>query len=139
MIGEPGTPLLPVMLDLSGRLVVIVGGGVKAEAFVLDLIDYGPDILVISPRVSPALDALVAEGLIEHESRGYVRGDLAGAFLVVCAVSTVELARAVYQEAEGAGCLVMATGAPELSNFVTTEIGLAAIEAMDAGATPAEL
>lgn len=139
MIGEPGTPLLSVLLDLSDRLVVVVGGGVKAEAFVLDLIDYGADILVISPTVSPALDALVAEGLIEHESRGYVRGDLAGAFLVVCAVSVVEVARAVYQEAEGMGCLVMASHAPDLSNFVTTDIGLSPAEALDAGAMPAEL
>lgn len=117
MIEGAGTPLLPVLLDLSGRLVVVIGGGVKAETFALELIDYGPDILVVSPSVTPALDALVAEGLIEHEARGYVRGDLAGACLVYCAVTAVEIARAVYQEAEGAGCLVMAAGAPELSNY----------------------
>jgi len=139
MIGDAGTPLLPVLLDLTGRLVVVVGGGVKAEAFVLDLIDYGPDILVISPGVSSAIDALVAEGLIEHEARGYVRGDLAGAFLVLCAVSSVEVARAVYQEAEGMGCLVMASGAPELSNFQTEEFGLVAEGLVAADDSPAEL
>lgn len=126
MIDGAGTPLLPVLLDLSGRLVVVVGGGVKAEALVLDLIDYGPDILVVSPRVTPAIDALVAEGLIEHEARGYVRGDLAGAFIVLCALSTIEIARAVYQEAEGMGCLVMASGNPGLSNFEAEEFGLPA-------------
>ncbi len=124
MIGNPGTPMLPVLLDLSDRLVVVVGGGVKAEGYILDLIDYGPDILVISPRVTPALDALVAEGLIEHEARGYVRGDLAGAFLVLCAVSVVEVERAVYQEAEGMGCLVMASASAELSNIRIEDFGL---------------
>lgn len=136
MIDGAGTPLLPVLLDLSGRLVVVVGGGVKAEALVLDLIDYGPDILVVSPHVTPALDALVAEGLIEHEARGYVRGDLAGAFLVLCALSTIEIARAVYQEAEGMGCLVMASCAPELSNFVAEEFGLPAESLSVPGASP---
>ncbi|MDO8987734.1 MAG: NAD(P)-dependent oxidoreductase, partial [Coriobacteriia bacterium] len=85
MIEGQITPLFPVLLELTGRLIVVVGGGVKAERIVLDLIDYGADILVVSPLVTPALDALVAEGLIEHEARGYVRGDLAGAFIVMCA------------------------------------------------------
>lgn len=138
MIDGAGTPLLPVLLDLSGRLVVVVGGGVKAESLVLDLIDYGPDILVVSPRVTSALDALVAEGLIEHEARGYVRGDLAGAFIVLCALSTVEIARAVYQEAEGMGCLVMASGNPELSNFDAEDFGLAAESLPEPGVLPGE-
>jgi len=138
MIEGTGTPLLPVLLDLSGRLIVVIGGGVKAEAFVLDLLDYDPDILVVSPHVTPALDALVAEGLIEHEARGYVRGDLAGAFLVLCAVSSMEVSRAVYQEAEGAGCLVMASGRPELSNFQTEDFGLVAEDMIVSGDVPAQ-
>ncbi|MDP2234719.1 MAG: NAD(P)-dependent oxidoreductase [Actinomycetota bacterium] len=125
MIEGQITPLFPVLLELTGRLIVVVGGGVKAERIVLDLIDYGADILVISPSVTPALDALVAEGLIEHEARGYVRGDLAGAFIVMCATAVLEVARAVYQEAEGMGCLVLAPSAPELSNFQIEDIAIA--------------
>lgn len=139
MIDGQATPLFPVLLELTGRLIVVVGGGVKAQRIVLEFIDYGADILVISPSVTPALDALVAEGLIEHEARGYVRGDLAGAFIVMCATAVLEVARAVYQEAEGMGCLVLAASAPELSNFQIEDIDIAQDSAFSDDESPVDL
>jgi siroheme synthase-like protein len=113
------TPSYPAFLDLRGRLVVIVGGDLAAERAVFELLEYGPDVVVIAPEVSPALDRLVAEGRIENEPRSYVRGDLGGAFLVVSTSDSLETNRAVYQEAESLGCLVSVVGDPELSNFAT--------------------
>jgi len=116
------SPYYPVYLDLHGRLVTIVGGGSVAERKAITLLRYGADVQVISPQITPALGALVAEGLIEHEGRGYVRGDLAGAFLVVCATDSTETNRAVYQEAEGLGCLVNVVDVPSLCNFIVPSI-----------------
>lgn len=112
----------PVFLDLRGRLAVVVGGGSVAERKIETLIEYGADVTCIAPLVTPGLDALVAQGLITHEERGYVRGDLAGAFLVVCATDSTEVNRAVYQEAEGQGCLVNVVDVPELCNFIVPSI-----------------
>ena len=112
-------PSYPAFLNLRGRLVVIIGGDRAAEHSVFELLEYGPDIVVIAPEVSPALDRLVAEGRIENEPRSYVRGDLGGAFLVVCTSDSLETNRAVYLEAEAMGCLVSVVGSPELSNFTT--------------------
>lgn len=108
--------LCPLGVDLRGRLVVVIGGGSVAERAIRSLLEYGPDVLVVAPLVTPGIDALVAEGVVEHEQRGYVRGDLAGAILTVCATDSVEVDRAVHQEAEGAGCLVCIDGSPELSS-----------------------
>jgi len=122
-MNEPySDPYYPVFLDLRGRLAVVVGGGSVAERKIATLLEYGADVMCVAPLVTPGLDALVAQGLIEHEDRGYVRGDLAGAFIVVCATDSTEVNRAVYQEAEGQGCLVNVVDVPELCNFIVPSI-----------------
>jgi len=139
VVDDYSTPYYPVYLDLNGRLAIVIGGGSVAERKAITLLRYGADVLVISPDVTPAIDALVAEGLIEHEQRGYVRGDLAGAFLVVCATDSTEVNRAVYQEAEGMGCLVNVVDVPELCNFIVPSIvqrGPMQIAISTAGAAP---
>lgn len=139
MNGDFQHAYFPVFLDLEGRLVVVIGGGAAAEHHVVSLLRYDADILVISPDVSPAIDALVAEGIVEHEARDYVRGDLAGAFLVICAGEEIETCRAVYLEAEGAGCLVSAAHHPELCNCIMPSVvqrGLMQIAVSTAGAAP---
>lgn len=120
---EPyASPYYPVFLDLRGRLAVVVGGGSVAERKIATLLEYGADVVCVAPLVTPGIDSLVAEGLIDHEQRGYVRGDLAGAFIVVCATDSTEVNRAVYQEAEGQGCLVNVVDVPELCNFIVPSI-----------------
>jgi len=139
VVDDYSTPYYPVYLDLNGRLAIVIGGGSVAERKAITLLRYGADVLVISPDVTTAIDALVAEGLIEHEQRGYVRGDLAGAFLVVCATDSTEVNRAVYQEAEGMGCLVNVVDVPELCNFIVPSIvqrGPMQIAISTAGAAP---
>lgn len=120
MIGATDEVLLPARLDLRGRLVVVLGGGPEAEEYVRLFTRYGADLLVVAPDITDELDALVAQGHIEHEERSYVRGDLSGAFIAVCTEDCLEVARAVYQEGEGMGCLVHVVGQPALS---TVELG----------------
>ncbi len=122
MTDSYSSPYYPVFLDLHGRLAVVVGGGSVAERKISTLLEYGADVVCVAPLVTPGIDALVAQGLIEHEQRGYVRGDLAGAFVVVCATDSTEVNRAVYQEAEGQGCLVNVVDVPELCNFIVPSI-----------------
>lgn len=139
MYGNAEEPYYPVFLDMRGRLAVVIGGGSVAERIIVSLLRYGADVLVIAPDVTPAIDALVAEGLIEHEQRGYVRGDLAGAFVVYSATDSVEVDRAVWQEAEGQGCLVSVAEEPELCNFIAPSVvnrGLLQFAISTSGAAP---
>ena len=53
----------PVGLRLAGRRVVVVGGGQVAHRRVAGLLEAGADVTVVSPEVTPALEALVAPGL----------------------------------------------------------------------------
>jgi siroheme synthase-like protein len=89
---------------------------------VLGLLRYQADVIIIAPTITPALDALVAEGLVDHEARDYIRGDLAGAVIAVSTSAAVEVNRAIYKEAEGIGCLVSVLDDPALSNFITPAV-----------------
>ncbi len=132
-------PYYPVFLDLSGRLAVIVGGGCVAERKVVTLLEYGPRMRVVSPEVTPEIEALVASGAIELERRGYVRGDLEGAFIVVSATSSEEVNRAVHAEAEERGCLVNVVDVPELCSFIVPSIvrrGTLSVAISTGGAAP---
>ena len=132
-------PYYPVFLDLSGRLAVIVGGGGVAERKIVTLLEYGPRVRVISPEVTPAVEALAASGAIDLERRGYVRGDLEGAFIVVCATSSEEVNRAVHAEAEERGCIVNVVDVPDLCSFIVPSIvrrGTLSVAISTGGAAP---
>ncbi|MDY0087811.1 MAG: bifunctional precorrin-2 dehydrogenase/sirohydrochlorin ferrochelatase [Coriobacteriia bacterium] len=112
----------PAFLDLRGRRAVVVGGGSVAERKIAMLLEYGADVVCVAPTIMAALGALVEADRLKHEPRGYVRGDLEGAFIVVCATDSTEVNRAVFQEAESRGCLVNVVDVPELCNFIVPSI-----------------
>jgi len=129
----------PVFLDLTGRLAVVVGGGHAAERKIAQLVRYGADVTLITFGATRKMRQLEAGGLITIEPRGYIRGDLDGAFLVVCA-ETGEIASAVYAEAESRGCLVNVLGNPALSSFIVpsnVQRGPLQIAISTGGAAPA--
>ncbi len=130
----------PVYLDLNGRPCVVVGGGRVAERKVAALLKYGADVTVISPEVMPAIEILVDQDRVIVERRGYVRGDLTGAFVVICATDSEEINRAVYSEAEEMGVLVNVVDVPPLCNFIVPSIvkrGGLQIAISTGGAAPA--
>jgi uroporphyrin-III C-methyltransferase / precorrin-2 dehydrogenase / sirohydrochlorin ferrochelatase len=68
----------PLMLDLTGRRIVVVGGGQVALRRATALLAAGALVHVIAPRVEPALAGLP----VTIDRRPYRDGDLAGAWLV---------------------------------------------------------
>lgn len=108
----------PVFLDLEGRLVVVIGCGKAAEKRARQFARYGADVTVICPRPSELLLAGQSEGALSIEQRPYVRGDLAGAFLVICVDEDPEVQRAVFEEAESVGSLINIADAPQYANFL---------------------
>lgn len=111
-------PYYAAFIDLEGRLAVVVGAGAVAERRVRALLRHGADVAVVAPDPGEALRDLEAEGRITIEARGYVRGDLEGASVAVCASGSDEIDRAVRDEAEERRCLVNVSGSPDLSSFV---------------------
>jgi uroporphyrin-III C-methyltransferase len=92
----------PVGLRLLGRRVVVVGGGRVAHRRVAGLLEARAEVTVVSPEVTPALEALVASGSLTWIRRRYEPGDLDGAWYAVAATDDPAVNAAVAEEAERA-------------------------------------
>jgi len=108
----------PVLLDLAGRRCVMIGGGVIAQRRVESLLAAGAHVIVFSPRLTPALGTLAAEGRIEHEPRAYREGDLAGADLAFVATDKGEVNAAVAREARERSVWINAADDPARCTFI---------------------
>jgi uroporphyrin-III C-methyltransferase / precorrin-2 dehydrogenase / sirohydrochlorin ferrochelatase len=86
----------PLMLDLTGRRAVVVGGGRVALRRARALLAAGALVHVIAPRVDPALAGLE----VTVSRRGYRDGDLAGAWLAHAATDDPAVNARVADDAE---------------------------------------
>lgn len=75
----------PLMLDLSGREVLVVGGGPVAHGRVRGLLVSGARVTVVTPEVTESLAELVAEGDVVWHARPFAASDVVGAALVFTA------------------------------------------------------
>lgn len=86
--------VFPVFLKLSGKRVVVVGGGKMAAEKLPALVEAGASVTVIAPDVRES----VVELGVELVRRAYRDGDLEGAWYVVAAAPP-SVNRAVSEEA----------------------------------------
>jgi uroporphyrin-III C-methyltransferase/precorrin-2 dehydrogenase/sirohydrochlorin ferrochelatase len=86
-------------LDLADRQVVMVGGGTVAQRRLPRLVSAGALVEVISPHVTPAVQAMADAGEITWHARAYVDGDLDGAWYVVACTNDTDVNAAVAEEA----------------------------------------
>jgi siroheme synthase-like protein len=107
----------PLFLDLTGRLCVVVGGGIVAARRVGPLLDAGASVTLVSPEVTSSLADLASEGRIRHVERRYEPGDLAGATLVLAAVDDPAVTAAVAIEARERGVWLNAADDPPHCDF----------------------
>jgi uroporphyrin-III C-methyltransferase/precorrin-2 dehydrogenase/sirohydrochlorin ferrochelatase len=91
-----------VGLRLVDRSVVVVGGGQVAHRRVAGLLEAHARVTLVSPVVTPALEALVAPGSLIWIRRRYEPGDLDGAWYAVAATDDPDVNAAVAEEAERA-------------------------------------
>jgi uroporphyrin-III C-methyltransferase/precorrin-2 dehydrogenase/sirohydrochlorin ferrochelatase len=87
-------------LDLAGRRVVVVGGGTVAQRRLPRLVSSGARVEVISPSVTPSVEAMATSGAVTWHERPYAEGDLEGAWYVLCCTSSKPVNEAVSMEAE---------------------------------------
>ncbi len=111
--------LYPVMLNLSGKLVVVVGGGEVALRKACDLLDAGAKVRLIAPEIDGRIATLADEKSHEVEliNRTYTRGDADGAMLVYSATNDREVNRMVYDECLEKNIFINAVDDPENCSF----------------------
>ncbi|WP_229053873.1 uroporphyrinogen-III C-methyltransferase [Aeromicrobium sp. Leaf350] len=79
---------LPVTVRLTGRRVLVVGGGHVATRRTHALVEAGADVVVVSPEASARIGELADLGVVTWHRRGYETGDLTGAWLVQTATDS---------------------------------------------------
>ncbi len=131
---------IPIFLDVTGRECVVVGGGEVAARKVESLVEAGARVTVVSPRLSPALAAIVANGSVTHIARDYQPGDMRGCVVGYAATDDPKLHREVVAEGRALGIPVNIVDVPELCTFIAPAVvkrGDLQIAISTGGASPA--
>jgi uroporphyrin-III C-methyltransferase / precorrin-2 dehydrogenase / sirohydrochlorin ferrochelatase len=90
----------PLGLILTGRRVLVVGGGTVATRRIPALLDAGADVVVVSTGLTPALRGLADAGRLTWIARRFEESDVDGAWLVHVAVDDPEAAADVSAAAQ---------------------------------------
>jgi uroporphyrin-III C-methyltransferase/precorrin-2 dehydrogenase/sirohydrochlorin ferrochelatase len=130
----------PIVVDLAGRACLVVGGGAVAERKVEGLLAADASVTVVSPTLTPTLEALVSDARIRHARRRYRRGDLDGVMLAFVATGDRRVAAAVAREGRRRGVWVNAADDPAHCDFFLPSIlrrGRLLVAVATGGASPA--
>jgi precorrin-2 dehydrogenase/sirohydrochlorin ferrochelatase len=136
----PDKVFYPMFVDLEGRRCLVVGGGPVATEKVEKLLDHGAAVRLVTPEMTPDLEAVAAAGrLAELHRRTYRPEDLEGCFLVIAATNLDAINRMVWQDAEARNMLCNVVDVPPLCNFIVPSIvrrGELALAISTGGASP---
>jgi len=109
---------LPLGLDLSDALCVVVGGGQIGTRKVRTLLDAGARVTVIAPRISPDLAALSDSGQLRWIARPFHEDLLEPAVLVVAATNDETVNQQVGRAVRARGALLCDASAAERSQVI---------------------
>ncbi|WP_432548079.1 uroporphyrinogen-III C-methyltransferase [Kineococcus sp. SYSU DK004] len=99
--------MLPLHLDVTGRRVLVAGGGPVAARRAADLVTAGADVVVVAPQLCEDLADLAGAGALVHHARPAVAADVEGAWLVHTATGDplTDSALAAAAEAQRTWCV----------------------------------
>lgn len=107
----------PIMLDVTRRPAVIVGGQAEAEIKARGLLDAGASVLVIAPEVSDLIRQWAADGLVTWLPREATPADLRDRSVVIAATEDRETNRQVARWARTYGVLTNAVDDRDACDF----------------------
>ena len=105
--------LVPLHLSLTGRLVVVVGGGPVAWRKVTTMLGGGARVRVVAPYVCDDLADAAGAGAVSWVRREYRPSDLAEAWLAFAATGDTGTDQAIEREAESRRVFCVRTSAAD--------------------------
>jgi len=116
------TTYYPVYIQLHEQPCIVIGGGKIAEGKVEGLLAAGAKVTIVSPDLTSHLHVLIEQNQITHIARVYQPGDLAGAFIVICATDQAEINHQVWEEASANRQLVNVVDDTPRCNFIAPAV-----------------
>ena len=107
----------PIFLELSGRRVVLVGGGAVAVRKAHALLDAGARLIVVAERAGDVLTALCRKHNAELIRSKYSKQYIAGAVLVIAATNDPRVNEQVYRDCQTLEVLCNVVDDPSLCDF----------------------
>ncbi len=133
-------PYYPILVDLRGKKVIVVGGGDVGQRKIETLLEYEAKVCVVSRELTPRLSRYVDEKEIRYLGGDFKKEHLEGAILVIAATDDPLLNQQVSTWAKEKGILVNAVDRPADCTFIVPSIlkrGDLLIAVSTAGKSPA--
>lgn len=108
----------PAFIKLDNKKVLLIGGGNIAYEKLTKLLDFTKDIEIIAPEISKDILTLIALHNLNYSKRGYKKGDIKEAALVVVAVDDLVLQKEIYKESQEYKCLCNSVDSVEYCDFI---------------------
>ncbi len=112
-----GMAKYPIFLELSGRRVVVIGGGPVAARKAQVLLAAGARLVVVAERIDEMLTVLCRDKSAEIIKSKYAKSYLGEAVLVVAATNNNELNKQIYRDCQELEVLCTVVDVPELCDF----------------------
>jgi siroheme synthase-like protein len=130
----------PIVLEMTGRRCLVIGGGAAAERKIARLLEVGAEVTVVSPEVTKTISGWSKSHSIQLKIRCYQSGDLAGYQLVFVATDDDAVNDRVYREGRNCGAWVNTADDPARCDFILPSVlrrGELAVAVSTGGASPA--
>ncbi|MFZ0340637.1 MAG: bifunctional precorrin-2 dehydrogenase/sirohydrochlorin ferrochelatase [Terracidiphilus sp.] len=108
----------PMLVNLAGRKCVVVGAGSAAAVKIEGLLLCGADVVVVSPRATPAIQRLARAGRLGWRRRVFSRRDVRGKFLAIASTDSSKINEAVFSACVARGVLCNSVDDPEHCDFI---------------------
>ena len=129
----------PLFADLRGRRCVVIGGGLVAQRKVTTLLNYGADLVVISPAATMRIRTYARQGRLRYLARRFRPGDLRHTWLVYAATDDMQINGQVFRAAQRMRIFANVVDQTPLCSFIAPSIcqrGLLTIAVSTGGASP---
>jgi precorrin-2 dehydrogenase/sirohydrochlorin ferrochelatase len=108
----------PAYFNLKNRKILLVGGGVIALEKLEKLVDFTPNIRVITEKASDDFINFAYRHAINIEKRSYQKGDIEGYDIVIIATNGVEIHKEIYKESRTSRILVNSVDNTAYCDFI---------------------
>ena len=107
----------PIFLELSGRRVVVIGGGAVAVRKARALLAAGARLVVVAEHVDDVLTALCQGTNAKLIKSKYSKDYLTGAVLAIAATNDAQQNKQIYKDCQELEVLCNVVDGPELCDF----------------------
>lgn len=112
----------PILMKLTGRLCLVVGGGNVAGRKASSLLESGASVRLVAPEISDGVKKLAEAGAIELINEPFKAEHLKGVCLAIASTDDEDVNRAVYNEAVALSIPVNVVDIPELCSFIVPSV-----------------